>query len=807
MRRKAVGLLSFFLLMLWSILPASAQVSDAISISYGDSVRGVLAEAEGTSSVFYVFAGQAGDVVTITMIAEDTMTLDPYLYLYAADGTTELAQNDDAADRSLGLNSQIDRFTLPNTGQYIIRASHWGSQGNGAFTLSLQLMQPLEAIDPSADADVVGTLSYGDSVRGEITREEGEQLYAFDAQAGDVVTITMIADDMNDLDTYLYLYDATLTELTRNDDAADPSIGRFNSQIPGYVISADGTYLIGASRFGSLGAGPYTLTLETAEHRSTSVADVDNVFFGYEGIDVQIPSDWVTLVAPDSVFFATSETARDIMVNNQIERVPPDGDLGMSFLVLSPTLLNSVGLTGLSLEEMAPELLDLLELNANIQPFNEDGVEIVFGFVLPSDGELRNTVVMLTEYPDGFVLWAARYGQGVPFSDYSDIIIDIISTKQYRGVPVFDVAELAPPLTPPVTPTGDVVDVEGFAVVLPPGWSSDVLFDLGYLATNEMTLQVVRDDPMGVPASGQVGVSFWPLTMDVLAMEGLPADNPHDLLREFSTLSGITGPQETFDLVDFPAAIRFADPSPDVPENAVLLATAFPNGMVLWAVQYGQGDSFDDYAAIVAEIMSSALYEGVPLYGDDVVAVIEPEPTVEGGRTGFRPPLQAEIPTTATEFTEFVMGEFGLRIPVPDGWVASIVAEEVFLTTDAATMEALRDADDFGMVADGSVGITIFPIDEMFAMFIDYDVDDPALTLAGFADLLESTGEVVAYAMGDDIPAALTIIDGGFAPQDAVLIAASLHGQLVVYAVQFGPNDDFSNHESLVQDIIRATAP
>ncbi|TVR24550.1 MAG: hypothetical protein EA396_01075 [Anaerolineaceae bacterium] len=809
MKHKAVGLLSLVLLMLWSILPVAAQVEDATTISYGDTVRGTLAESEGKSSIYYTFFGEAGDAVIITMIADDTSTLDPYLYLYEADGETELIRNDDAAGGTLGLNSQIDRFVLPATDQYVIRASHWGTRGNGDFALTLELAQPLEPIDPSSDARVVGTLNYGDSVRGEITDGQDEQLYAFEAQAGDTVTITMIADDMNQLDTYLYLYDAIGIELARNDDALDSSIGRLNSQIVGYVIPQDGTYLIGASRWGSLGTGGYTLSLETAEHRADVTPTGDFVRFGYNGIDVEIPSDWVTLNTGESVFFATSAAARDIMVNNQIERIPPDGDLGMSFIVLSPMLQASIGLPDLPLDQMMPELLELLELNASIEPFDDGNVQIMFAFVLPSDGELRNTVVMLTEYPDGFVLWSARYGGDDPFSDYSDVIIDIVSTKQYQGESVFDLPVLAPPLEPPPLPEGDTIGVDGFSVGVPEGWAADVMFDLGYIASNQATLELVRDEFMGVPASGQVGVSFWPLSFDVLQMEGLTSDNPADLLNEFTVLSGLTGVQDTFDLVDFPAAIYFADAGEDVPENAVLLATEFPNGFVLWAVQYGRGDAFDDYADIVADILSGVLYEGVPLYGDSVAVVIEEEEeeAAGSGRTGFVPRPPETTATTDTAFSDFVVGESGMQAPVPDGWMADTQGEEILLATDSATLSILRDADGFGTLVDGEVGVTIFVIDEEFAMFMDYDVNDPVLTLTAFAALLESAGDVMAYEVSDSISAALTIIDGGFAPQDAALIAASIDGVLIAFAVQFGPNDDFSSHDALVRDIIGATIP
>lgn len=86
----------------------------------------------------YVFDGEAGQQVTVGMEALNG-TLDPVLFLLDQNGV-QVAQNDDAAVDTI--NSLIGEFTLPEDGQYIIIATHFGARygvTSGDYNLTLRL--------------------------------------------------------------------------------------------------------------------------------------------------------------------------------------------------------------------------------------------------------------------------------------------------------------------------------------------------------------------------------------------------------------------------------------------------------------------------------------------------------------------------------------------------------------------------------------------------------------------------------------------------------------------------------------------
>jgi hypothetical protein len=235
---------------------ASAMAA-ATTISYGESISGML--DDNVYEQDYGFTASAGDVVTITMV-DDTEELDPYLYLLDAEGNI-LIENDDATSPSVGgYNAQIADFAIPTAGTYIIRATRFGgAEGTSAGNYSLTL-------DQSGAVEIAGTLAYGDSITSTIDDTTYFETWAFDGQAGDSVTISMVADDTSDLDPYLMLFDPSGIMVAENDDNTADST--YNSAIPNIALSESGTYTIRATRFGgaeSTGSGTYTLSLSSSK--------------------------------------------------------------------------------------------------------------------------------------------------------------------------------------------------------------------------------------------------------------------------------------------------------------------------------------------------------------------------------------------------------------------------------------------------------------------------------------------------------------------------------------------------------------
>lgn len=86
----------------------------------------------------YVFDGEAGDVVTISLEGLNG-TLDPVLFLIDPNNV-QIAENDDANRDTT--NSLINEFTLPEDGRYIIIATHFGARYGvtaGDYRLTLRL--------------------------------------------------------------------------------------------------------------------------------------------------------------------------------------------------------------------------------------------------------------------------------------------------------------------------------------------------------------------------------------------------------------------------------------------------------------------------------------------------------------------------------------------------------------------------------------------------------------------------------------------------------------------------------------------
>ncbi len=210
------------------------------------------------SSEEYEFEGNAGDLVTITMV--DTSRddgLDPLVLLLDGDGN-ELTRNDDAVDTSVGaLNSQIFAYELPESGTYTVVATRYQEADGdsvGEYEISVIVYPSLEE-NPTGQGnggedDGDNVLEYGDTVQSVIDSENFEQVYTFEGSEGDIVTITMIdisADDT--LDPLLILLDPNGVEVIQNDDGDSAVVGQFNSQILNFTLPGDGTYTIIATRF------------------------------------------------------------------------------------------------------------------------------------------------------------------------------------------------------------------------------------------------------------------------------------------------------------------------------------------------------------------------------------------------------------------------------------------------------------------------------------------------------------------------------------------------------------------------------
>ncbi|MGQ9888042.1 MAG: pre-peptidase C-terminal domain-containing protein [Aggregatilineales bacterium] len=111
-----------------------SRIGQAVPIVSGQPVTGSI--TADNKFDLYVFEGRAGDVVSISMIAT-AGRLDTALFLMDQNGF-QLAENDDAVVGE-STDSLISEFTLPQDGQYIIIATHFGMRyggTTGAYSLT-----------------------------------------------------------------------------------------------------------------------------------------------------------------------------------------------------------------------------------------------------------------------------------------------------------------------------------------------------------------------------------------------------------------------------------------------------------------------------------------------------------------------------------------------------------------------------------------------------------------------------------------------------------------------------------------------
>lgn len=218
-----------FNLRLTSFIPAPAT-----PISWDESVAGTI-DAGGTAE--YSFAGEAGIILDVALMAEGESGFDPFLRLLDSAGE-ELASDDDGGE---GLNSQL-RYLMQDTGPFTIVASSYGEEA-GAFTLRVgdrrepiaQLPLQVIGIADTATGRLGAGYDNGGIDPASIEYQFSEAAIAAIQGGQHEVTIRMNAASESDfgstLDPYLELgFDTPLGFATVDSD--DDSGGELNAMLP-----------------------------------------------------------------------------------------------------------------------------------------------------------------------------------------------------------------------------------------------------------------------------------------------------------------------------------------------------------------------------------------------------------------------------------------------------------------------------------------------------------------------------------------------------------------------------------------------
>jgi len=238
--------------------PAPPRLPRPTPIRLDQTLRGSLQSRdpqteEGTRFDAFSFRGAAGDRVTVAL---DSEAFDPVVVVgrMVSGDFVELAYNDDFGGE---LNSRLV-FTLPEAGEYVIRATALGGEGQGDYSVALTQGPPPVEAQPIAVGDTVE----GELVEADPLNEAGSRAdaYRFEGTEGQRVRIGVSSDDF---DTYLQLFqdeNGVRTALIEDDDGAGQGT---NSRLT-HALPADGSYVLEVRAFADGGTGAYTLIVSEA---------------------------------------------------------------------------------------------------------------------------------------------------------------------------------------------------------------------------------------------------------------------------------------------------------------------------------------------------------------------------------------------------------------------------------------------------------------------------------------------------------------------------------------------------------------
>jgi len=205
---------------------------------------------DSNPSDVYTVEGLRGEVIRFELAVSDG-DLDPVLSVFDEGGRLRLRRDDSAA----GLGVEHD-LTIETSGRYFVVVARFG-YGLGKTAGSYELRMTRKGVVSEAGS----TLRYNDSVLGAISDTSSEVYYTFQAEQGDIVTISMVRSSGN-LDPYLQVVDGERFEIASNDDHSRDTR---NARIEGLIIERSGAYIIVATRYDD-SSGSFVLSIEEAEN-------------------------------------------------------------------------------------------------------------------------------------------------------------------------------------------------------------------------------------------------------------------------------------------------------------------------------------------------------------------------------------------------------------------------------------------------------------------------------------------------------------------------------------------------------------
>ena len=224
--------------------------------TFGQTIEGEITDDspqadDGKRYHAYAFTGAKGQRVQAVLRSGD---FDAYLEIGRAEGDFEaLASDDDGLAE--GTDSRLT-FTLPDDGEYIVRAMPLSAEEKGLYSFELSDRGP----EPKP-----GSLLVGATVRGELKStsaltDEGAYFdaYRFQAKKDEKLRLTMVS---NAFDSFIDLGrlddDGDFASLATDDDSLSDAHAKLDWTAP-----EDGWYVVRARAYGPNQTGAYALAVE-----------------------------------------------------------------------------------------------------------------------------------------------------------------------------------------------------------------------------------------------------------------------------------------------------------------------------------------------------------------------------------------------------------------------------------------------------------------------------------------------------------------------------------------------------------------
>lgn len=225
-------------------------------IAFGASLQGEIGEGDPRDDDdrgydAFTFSGREGQRIQAVMRSGD---FDTYLQIGKADGEfTALADDDDGLME--GTDSRLN-FTLPEDGDYVLRALPLGSDGKGLYALELIDRGP----QPQPGSLLIGSTAWGALTDADATTDANSHYdaYRITAREDEKLLITMVS---NDVDSFVVVgrvkADGTFEALASDDDGLTDTHAKLEWTAPD-----DGSYEIRAGAYQHGQTGVYALTVE-----------------------------------------------------------------------------------------------------------------------------------------------------------------------------------------------------------------------------------------------------------------------------------------------------------------------------------------------------------------------------------------------------------------------------------------------------------------------------------------------------------------------------------------------------------------